>query len=166
MDDRDFLSYFTQLGSPKPELIMQASRNIVTTLLALDTSKVRKSSADAKDTKEEKKVKAKVADSLRKKYSQGDLGEKVNADLNYSLKRLIGGICSENHAVKQGFFLASVMVFNRFSNLVEFEKLMNLIMEETKTNSGMKNPEIHSACMGRVMCTSALIESNWPLSKQ
>lgn len=33
--------------------------------------------------------------------------------------------------------------------------------EETKTNAGMKNPEVHAVLMGRMMCVSAIIESGW-----
>ena len=32
---------------------------------------------------------------------------------------------------------------------------------ETKTNAGMKNPEVHAVLMGRMMCVSAMIESGW-----
>lgn len=42
------------------------------------------------------------------------MGERVSADLNYALKRLVRGLASENHGVKQGFFLASVLVLGRF----------------------------------------------------
>ena len=162
MEDRDFLKYFTQLGSARIDQIQTASRNIVATLLAIDTTKPKKQDAD--ETAEEAKTKKKAADSLRQKYNQGDLGDKVNADLNYSLKRLVRGVCSENHTVKQGFFIASVMVFNRFSNIVDFDKLIAFIQEETKTNSSMNSTEIHAACMGRVLCMSALIESRWPIN--
>jgi len=31
----------------------------------------------------------------------------MSADLNYTLKRLIRGLTSSNHAVKKGYFLAS-----------------------------------------------------------
>jgi len=47
---------------------------------------------------------------MKAKYLTGDLGEGLSADLNYTLKRLIRGLCSDNHLVKKGFFLASVMV--------------------------------------------------------
>jgi len=88
----------------------------------------------------------------------------MSADLNYTLKRLVRGLYSENHAVKQGFFLASVVVLNRFSNIVNYDKYLAFIMEETKTNSGMKNPEVHAMMMGRMMCASAIIDSQWPSS--
>jgi hypothetical protein len=35
------------------------------------------------------------------------------------------------------------------------------MIEETKSNSTMKNPEIHTLCMGRLMAVSAIIESGW-----
>jgi len=157
MDDRDFLGYFDKLGSPKVDIIKSASGNIVSTLLTLDSKMGRKASMDSA----ENKVKQKVEESLRKKYSQGDLGDKMSTDLNYSLKRLVRGLYSENHAVKQGFFLASVMVLNRFGSSIDFEKYMAFVKEETKTNSGMKNPEVHAAMMGRMMCISAMIDSQW-----
>ena len=104
------------------------------------------------------KVAKKAKDALKKKYSTGDLGDKMSADLNYTLKRLVKGLNSDNHLVKQGFFLASVMVLNRFKGLIDFDKYIAFIQEETKTNSGMKNPEVHSANMARMMCFSAIIE--------
>lgn len=85
----------------------------------------------------------------------------MNADLNYALKRLVRGLYSDNHAVKQGFFLASVMVLSRFKASIDFEKYIAFVKEETKTNSGMKNPEIHAMLMGRLMCVSAVLESGW-----
>lgn len=30
----------------------------------------------------------------------------------------------------------------------------------------MKNPEIHSICMGRMMCISAIVESQWSIQKE
>lgn len=47
---------------------------------------------------------------LRAKYASGDLGDTMSPDLNYTLKRLVRGLTSENHAVKKGFFLALVQV--------------------------------------------------------
>ena len=73
----------------------------------------RKASTDSlKD--EDIKIKQKAQQSLKAKYLTGDLGEDLSADLNYTLKRLIRGLCSDNHFVKKGFFLASVMVLSRF----------------------------------------------------
>jgi len=85
----------------------------------------------------------------------------MTADLNYSLKRLVGGLISDNHQVKQGFFLATVMIINRFKSFIDFEKFINYVKEETKCNSGMKNPEIHCMQMARMLCVSAIIESGW-----
>ncbi len=68
---------------------MQSSSNIVNTLLAAATSS-KKLSDDPNDE---------IAQ-LYKKYQTGDLGDGMSADLNYALKRLIRGLCSENHAVK------------------------------------------------------------------
>ena len=49
MNDRDFLGYFNQLGSKNIQNVKQASNNIVSTLLALDTKVGRKASVDAAD---------------------------------------------------------------------------------------------------------------------
>ena len=38
----------------------------------------------------------------------------MSADLNYTLKRLVKGLTSDNHLVKKGFFLAAVEVVRRF----------------------------------------------------
>lgn len=107
------------------------------------------------------KARVKVESALRSKYQQGDLGEKMTADLNYALKRLVRGLYSDNHAVKQGFFLASVMVLNRFREQIDFHKYLDFVKKETKTSATMKNPEIHAAMLGRMMCVSAIIESGW-----
>lgn len=34
---------------------------------------------------------------LQEKYLKGDLGESMSADLNYTMKRLVGGVVSDNH---------------------------------------------------------------------
>lgn len=96
---------------------------------------------------------------MKSKYSTGDLGDKVSADLNYTLKRLVRGLNSENHQVKQGFFLAAVLVLLRFKQVVDFEKLLKFVFNETKVNSGMKSSERNNHCLGRMMILSALIES-------
>lgn len=56
------------------------------------------------------------------------------------------------------------MVFNRFQGLVDFEKFIDFVIEETKTNAAMKNPEVHAASMGRVMSISAIIECKWEIN--
>lgn len=126
MDDKDFLSYFALLGNKNTPEVKKASNNIVATLLALDTKPMRKMSAHEassdSDEEESKKIANKVQIQMKKKYSQGDLGDKMTADLNYTLKRLVGGLISDNHQVKQGFFLASVMVINRFKAFIDLEK--------------------------------------------
>lgn len=88
----------------------------------------------------------------------------MTADLNYSLKRLVGGLVSDNHQVKQGFFLASVLVLNRFKSFIDFDKYVAFLKEQTKCNAGMKNPEIHCMMMARMLCVSAIIESGWVTS--
>jgi DNA polymerase phi len=95
---------------------------------------------------------------LKSKYSTGDLGDKVSADLNYTLKRLIRGLYSDNHQVKQGFFLASVLVLTKFKSLIDFEKYLKHMFAETKINQGMKSSEAHNMALGRMMCLSACIE--------
>lgn len=104
MDDKDFLGYFTQLGNQNTDKIKSASSNIVSTLLALDSKMGRKVSMDLEETKEKERAEA----TLKKKYLTGDLGANMAPDVNYTLKRLVRGLISDNHAVKRGFFLASV----------------------------------------------------------
>lgn len=64
MDDKDFLSYFSQLGNKSQTEVKTASNNIVATLLALDTKPMRKMSAQEassdSDEEESKKVATKV----------------------------------------------------------------------------------------------------------
>lgn len=93
------------------------------------------------------------------KYSSGDLGDKVFADLNYTLKRLCRGLASENHAAKEGFFVALVFVLTRFKNLVDSEKLLKLILAQTKVNAQMKASEANPLSFGRLMALSALVEA-------
>lgn len=38
---------------------------------------------------------------------------------------------------------------------------MNFISEETKTNGTMRNSELNSMILGRMMCISAIVESGW-----
>lgn len=83
----------------------------------------------------------------------------MSADLNYTLKRLVRGLNSENHTVKQGFFLASVMVLNRFKQLIDFEKYLKYVFNETKVNKGMKSSEKNNNALGRMMNISACIEA-------
>ena len=61
MDDKDFMGYFTQLGNQNTEKLKQASTNIVSTLLALDSKMGRKSSMDLEESKVKEKAKAKAA---------------------------------------------------------------------------------------------------------
>lgn len=67
----------------------------------------------------------------------------MSADLNYALKRLIRGLSSDNHAIKQGFFLATAQVLSRFRKQIDSMKLLKFVTEETKISKGMKQPEIH-----------------------
>ena len=83
----------------------------------------------------------------------------MSADLNYTLKRLMRGLCSENHSVKQGFFLASVLVLSKFKGQVDFEKYFKFLFNETKTSNAMKSSEANNMAMGRMMTVSACVES-------
>jgi hypothetical protein len=120
MEDKDFLGYFANLGPNKnSQEIKQASTNIVNTLIAsgatvsVATNRKRASSHDEKD---EKVIKAKMLAKLQEKYLKGDLGDDMTADVNYTLKRLIGGVVSDNHQMKKGFFVALVAVLGRFKS--------------------------------------------------
>lgn len=112
------------------------------------------SEAGAKDDKKASKFEA-----FQKKYQTGDLGEGMSADLNYTLKRLVRGLTSDNHGVKRGFFLASVSVIRSFKAQIDITKLIKLIKDETKTSKIMKNPEINALALGQLMCLSSLIDS-------
>mmetsp|Transcript_36263 Transcript_36263/g.44217 ORF Transcript_36263/g.44217 Transcript_36263/m.44217 type:complete len:105 (+) Transcript_36263:88-402(+) len=92
--------------------------------------------------------KASKFQSFQQKYLTGDLGEGMSADLNYTLKRLVRGLTSDNHSVKRGFFLASVSVLRSFKAQVDITKLIKLVKDETKTSKTMKNPEINALALG------------------
>ncbi|CDW85691.1 dna polymerase v-like [Stylonychia lemnae] len=155
MEDKEFLDYFRQLGPPSNlDQIKIGAQKIVNTLVAIGTVSGRKGSTDATSKT------AEIAEkSLKQKYSTGDLGEKVSADLNYALKRLVRGLNSDNHAVKQGFFLASVMVLNKFKHLIDFEKYLKYVFNETKSSGTMKSSENNNNSIGRMMCISACVEA-------
>ncbi len=93
MDDKDFPELFTKLGFRDKEIVKDSTNNIVKklTLVPTDVSIV----------------------GIREKYSNEDLG-KLTPDVNYTIKRLIKGMNSENHAVKKGFFLALASVLKTF----------------------------------------------------
>ena len=156
MEDKDFLGYFNKLGPPATlDQIKQAAGKIVNTLVAITSTSQRRGSTDLAHEEAEK--------ALKGKYSTGDLGEKVSADLNYTLKRLIRGLYSENHQVKQGFFLASVLVLAKFKPLIDFEKYLKHLLAETRVatgaGSGVKASEAHNMGLGRMMAISACIEA-------
>ena len=155
MEDKDFLGYFSQLAPPSTiDQIKTAASKIVATLVAIGSVAGRKGSTDSTAKADDK-----VEKSIKKKYLTGDLGEKVSADLNYTLKRLVRGLNSENHAVKQGFFLAGVLVLNKFKQQIDFDKYLKYAFNETKSASGMKSSEVNNAAMGRMMCMSACVEA-------
>lgn len=94
MEDKDFLGYFNKLSPPATSVEIKASAaKIVNTLVVIGSAPVqRRASTDSSSKALEDAEKA-----LKAKYSTGDLGEKVSADLNYTLKRLVRGLYSENH---------------------------------------------------------------------
>ena len=157
------MGYFANLGPTNTnDEIKQASINIVNTLLAsgttvaLATHRRRASSTDEKD---EKVLKAKMLAKLQEKYLKGDLGDDMSADLNYTLKRLIGGVTSEDHTIKKGFFIALVAVFKRFRAQIDLLKVMAFLYEETKLTKLMTPREVNAAILGKLMVVSALVEA-------
>lgn len=122
------------------------------TLLSL-TSTVGRRRASSIDSDKQKKV-----ERIQAKYSKGDLGE-MGPDLNYTIKRLVRGLSSENNLTKKGFFFASVQVYARFATQIDGLKLLEHIQEQMQTAKTMKHPEINALHLGKMMCLSALIES-------
>ena len=96
---------------------------------------------------------------LQEKYLKGDLGDDMSADVNYTLKRLVGGVVSDNHQMKKGFFVALVAVMSRFKSQINVSKVLGHLQEETKTNKMMKNTELNAAILGKLMVASAIVES-------
>ena len=124
-----------------------------TTVVATRKRRDSEASEAAADEKKASKFAA-----FQQKYLTGDLGEGMSADLNYTLKRLVRGLTSDNHAVKRGFFLTTVSVIRSFKGQIDVTKLIKLIKDETKTTKIMKNPEINALVLGQLMCLSALID--------
>ena len=83
----------------------------------------------------------------------------MSADLNYTLKRIVNGLVSDNHTVKRGYFLVTVDVLSRFKRQIDLVKLIKFVQKETRTSTTMKNPEIHTMVLGKMMCHSAIIDS-------
>ena len=83
----------------------------------------------------------------------------MSADLNYTLKRAVNGLISDNHTVKRGYFLVTVDVLNRFKKQIELVKLIKFVRKETKTSATMKNPEVHAMVLGQMMCLTAIVDS-------
>ena len=162
MEDADFLGYFEKLG-PQSSIaqLKVASSSIVATLVTSATvvAKRRTSSVGEEADLKAEERKAKKLQAFKQKYETGDLGEAMSADLNYTLKRLVKGLTSDNHLVKKGFFLAAVEVVRRFKASIDVKKLIMYMKEESKTASTMKNPEINALALGQLMCLSALVES-------
>jgi hypothetical protein len=75
------------------------------------------------------------------------------------LKRLIRGLYSDTHSVKQGYFMASVLVLSKFKNIIDFEKYLKHVFTETKIKKDQKSSEMNNLWIGRMMCMSALIEA-------
>lgn len=163
MEDKDFLGYFGNLGSSNThDEIKQASINIVNTLLASGTSvalATQRRRASSTDEKDEKVMKAKMLAKLQEKYLKGDLGDDMSADLNYTLKRLISGVISEDHTIKKGFFIALVAVLKRFKAQIDLQKFMVFVGEETKVTKLMRPGEINAAILGKLMVMSAIVEA-------
>jgi hypothetical protein len=131
----------------------------VNTLLAVSNvvgMKRRASSIDESHGDGDKQKK--TLQQFQQKYLTGDLGEGMSADLNYTLKRLIRGLTSDDHSVKRGFFLGTCDVVARFKKQIDILKFIKFINEETKTSTVMKNPEIHAMMLGRLMSLTALVE--------
>lgn len=55
--------------------------------------------------------------------------------------------------------MALVYVLNRFKNLIDSEKLLKLILSQTKVNAQMKASEANPLSFGRLMALSALVEA-------
>jgi len=51
------------------------------------------------------------------------------------------------------------MVLNKFKHLIDFEKYLKYIFNETKNAAAMKNSESNNNSIGRMMCMSACVEA-------
>lgn len=82
------------------------------------------------------------------------------ADLNYTVKRLVKGLTSEDAQVKEGLYLGLVTVLRKFGSIIDTHKYISLIDHKTKTHNKMKQSEKSALIEGRVFAILALIESN------
>ena len=80
-------------------------------------------------------------------------------DLNYTLKRLVRGLTSEDGSVKEGLFLGLISVFRKFSKTIDTHKYLTLVEHETRTHNKMKQSEKSALIEGRVYSILAVIES-------
>jgi hypothetical protein len=83
----------------------------------------------------------------------------MSADLNYSIKRLVRGLVSDNHLVKRGFYLSLSQVLSRFKKQTDPLKFLRFVADECRTSKGMKNPEVNALIIGKMMCLTATVES-------
>jgi len=83
----------------------------------------------------------------------------MSADLNYSIKRLVRGLVSDNHLVKRGFYLSLSQVLSRFKKQTDPLKFLRFVADECRTSKGMKKPEVNALIIGKMMCLTATVES-------
>jgi len=149
MEDKDFLSYFWKISQyPNKELKFTAARNIVQTLLTLESIKQsgnRKLSGDNLATKT----------TILQKYTNNDYGENISPDLNYTLSRLIKGMTSENNAAKEGFFITFSLLIARFPFINPMSLLKTIVRETSLKQAGGKH-EVKCIKTGRVLLLSVI----------
>ena len=116
MKDKDFVGHFNRLGpqSTKKEL-KQASLNIVNTslLISFVSGRDRKSTAGKEELPASTKTTRRQNNWLDSSRSQFDVriqADRMSEDLNYTLKRIVNDLVSDNHTVKREHSLHSVNV--------------------------------------------------------
>ena len=149
MEDKDFLSHFWSISQyPNKQLKFSGARNIVQTILTLDSIK---NSGNRKLSGGEMTSKITIV----KKYANEDFGKNVSPDLNYTLSRLIKGIISSNNASREGFYITFCLVISRFTSIDPISLIKTIVRETTTVEVTGKHEGKCIKC-GRILLLSAM----------
>ena len=61
--------------------------------------------------------------------------------------------------MKQGYFITSVLVLSKFKGVIDFEKYLKHVFNETKIKKDQKSSEVNNLWIGRMMSMSSLVEA-------
>mmetsp|Transcript_13623 Transcript_13623/g.26301 ORF Transcript_13623/g.26301 Transcript_13623/m.26301 type:complete len:1289 (+) Transcript_13623:159-4025(+) len=95
---------------------------------------------------------------LRNFAKINSVSDASSEDHEYSVKRLLSGLCSNNGAARMGFVVALTQVLRRAGD-VDMAALLKRIEKVTTVNAAMKNNEQKDKYLGRMFAISAVVRS-------